>query len=197
MQLLTLLRSINICFGKLPLRKYIFPLTAGYPFRNPTAPWMKTAFPAVQRIQHFRWNGKEVNLTCAAVCQPWNSSALKWNENTTRQLAKAGASVTVRIHVQNHPVEECSIFIPKKLRAYPRTVRGTKEWNATYKIRVNVEKSINHFKDSFCIAGRKTRNEKTLHANLLLARIAQLITVIVADKIDKHQYIRNLKPLIA
>ena len=27
------------------------------------------------------------------------------------------------------------------------------EWNETYKIRVNVEKSINHFKDSFCIAG--------------------------------------------
>ena len=28
-------------------------------------------------------------------------------------------------------------------------------------IRVNVEKSINHFKDSFCIANHKTQNEKT------------------------------------
>ena len=33
------------------------------------------------------------------------------------------------------------------------------------KIRVNVEKSINHFKDSFCVANRKTQNEKTLHTN--------------------------------
>lgn len=39
--------------------------------------------------------------------------------------------------------------------------------------------------------------EKTLHSDLLLAGIAQLLTVIVADKIHKHQYIRSLKPLIA
>lgn len=53
------------------------------------------------------------------------------------------------------------------------------------------------FKDSFCVANRKTQNEKTLHADLLLASIAQLVTVIVADKIHQHQYIRSLKPLIA
>ena len=47
---------------------------------------------------------------------------------------------------------------------------------------LNVEKSINHFKDSFCIANRKTQNEKTLHADLLLAGITQLVTVLVADK---------------
>ncbi|MDB2142551.1 hypothetical protein PMX31_12770 [Enterocloster clostridioformis] len=50
---------------------------------------------------------------------------------------------------------------------------------------VAVEKSIHHLKDSFCVAGRKTQNEKTLHADLLLAGIAQLITVAVADKIHK------------
>lgn len=89
------------------------------------------------------------------------------------------------------------IYPEKKLRAYPGVERGSAEWDETYKIRVNVEKSINHFKDSFCIAGRKTQNEKTLHADLLLAGITQLITVIVADKIHQHQYIRSLKPLIA
>ena len=89
------------------------------------------------------------------------------------------------------------IYPEKNLRAYPGTIRGTDEWNSTYKIRVAVEKSINHFKDSFCVAGRKTQNEKTLHADLLLAGITQLITVLVVDKIHKHQYIRSLKPLIA
>ena len=59
----------------------------------------------------------------------------------------------------------------KNLRAYPGTARGTEEWDSTYKIRVNVEKSIHHFKDSFCIAGRKTQNEKTLHADLRPAGI--------------------------
>ena len=51
--------------------------------------------------------------------------------------------------------------------------------------------------DFFCIANRKTQNEKTLHADLLLAGITQLITVLVADKIHQLQYIRSLKPLIA
>ena len=44
------------------------------------------------------------------------------------------------------------IYPEKNLRAYPGVERGSQEWEDTYKIRVNVEKSINHFKDSFCIA---------------------------------------------
>lgn len=36
-----------------------------------------------------------------------------------------------------------------------------------------------------------------LHADLLLAGITQLVTVIVADKIHQYKYIRSLKPLIA
>ena len=89
------------------------------------------------------------------------------------------------------------IYPEQNLRAYPGCIRDTDEWDSTYKIRINVEKSINHFKDSFCVAGRKTQNEKTLHADLLLAGIAGLITVMVADKIHNYKYIRSLKPLIA
>lgn len=85
----------------------------------------------------------------------------------------------------------------KHLRAYPGTIRSTEEWNSTYKIRVNVKKSIHQFKDSFCVAGRKTRNEKYSMGNLVLAGIARLIIVMAADKIHRHQYIRSLKPLIA
>lgn len=74
------------------------------------------------------------------------------------------------------------IYPEKNLRAYPGVERGSQEWEDTYKAHVNVEKSINHFKDSFCTANRKTQNEKTLHADLLLAEITQLVTVIIADK---------------
>lgn len=89
------------------------------------------------------------------------------------------------------------VYPEKNLRAYPGVERGSKEWDDTYKIRVNVEKSINHFKDSFCVANRKTMNGKTLHADLLLAGISQLLTVVVADKIHQRQYIRSLKAFIA
>lgn len=88
------------------------------------------------------------------------------------------------------------IYPEQNLRAYPGTIRGTTEWDTTYKTRTSVERSINHFKDSFCLAGRKTQNEETLHADLILAGITQLITVVLADAIHQHQFIRSLKPLI-
>ncbi len=89
------------------------------------------------------------------------------------------------------------IYPEKNLRAYPGAIRGTQEWDDTYKIRTVVERDINHIKDNLCLAGRRTQNEKTLHADLILAGITQLITVVLADKIKHHEYIRSLKPLIA
>ena len=83
------------------------------------------------------------------------------------------------------------------LRAYPGTIRGTEDWDKTYKIRTTVERDINHIKGNLCLAGRRTQNEKTLHADLILAGITQLVTVVLADKIKHHEYIRSLKPLIA
>lgn len=89
------------------------------------------------------------------------------------------------------------IYPEKDLRAYPGTLRNTDEWNNTYKIRTVVERDINHFKDNLCLAGRRTQNEKTLHADLILAGITQLITVILADTIKRLEFVRSLKPLIA
>ena len=87
------------------------------------------------------------------------------------------------------------IYPEKDLRAYPGVLRGTEEWENTYKIRTAVERDINHLKEHLCLAGQKTQNEKTLHADLILAGITQLITVVLADKIHHHEYIRSLKPL--
>ena len=89
------------------------------------------------------------------------------------------------------------IYPEKDLRAYPGTIRDTEEWDDTYKIRTVVERDINHIKDNLCLAGRRTQNERTLHADLILAGITQLITVVLADKINHHEYIRSIKPLIA
>ena len=89
------------------------------------------------------------------------------------------------------------LYPEKDLRRCPGIVRGTEEWESTYKIRTSVERSINQIKDSFCLGDRKTQNSKTLHADLLLAGITQLITVAVADRIHKPEYFRSLKRLIA
>ena len=89
------------------------------------------------------------------------------------------------------------IYPEKDLRSYPGTLRGTEEWDNTYKVRTAVERDINHIKENLCLAGRRTQNKKTLHADLILAGITQLITVLLADKSQHHEYIRSLKPLIA
>lgn len=89
------------------------------------------------------------------------------------------------------------LYPEKNLRLCPGVIRGTEEWVSTYKIRTSVERSINHIKDSFCLGDRKTQNAKTLHADLLLAGITQLITVVVADKLQKPEYFRSIKSLIA
>ena len=80
------------------------------------------------------------------------------------------------------------IYPEKDLRAYPGAIRGTKEWDDTYKIRTAVERDINHIKDNLCLAGRRTQNEKTLHADLILAGITQLITVVLADIISNNYH---------
>ena len=140
--------------------------------------------------------GSRSHLRCGLPTMKFVCPKMKWVYDKLTKKSK-------RVCHCNNPCTASScgrmiyIYPEQNLRAYPGPVRGTKERDSTYKIRVNVEKSINHLKDSFCVAGRKTQNEKTLHADLLLAGIAWLITVIVADKIHKHQFIRSLKPLIA
>lgn len=143
-----------------------------------------------------RREGSKTHLRCSLPTMKFVCPKMKWEYSAETKTSRRVC------HCENPcTTSPCGrmiyVYPEKNFRAYPGTARGTEEWNSTYKIRANVEKSINHFKDSFCVAGRKTQNDKTLHADLLLAGIAQLVTVMVADKIHKHQYIRSLKPLIA
>lgn len=83
------------------------------------------------------------------------------------------------------------------LRNYPGIERGTMEWDIQYKKRTVVEQTIQHLKENMCISNRKTSNLKTTKADVFLAGIASLFTVILADRIKKPEYIRSMKPLIA
>lgn len=143
-----------------------------------------------------RREGSKTHLRCGLPTMKFVCPKMKWERNR-----ESGKSSRV-CHCEDPCTDSACgrmlyIYPEKDLRACPGVVRESQEWVSTYKVRVTVEKSINQFKDSYCIAGRRTRNEKTLHADLLLAGITQLITVIVADKIHKYQHIRSLKPLIA
>lgn len=89
------------------------------------------------------------------------------------------------------------LYPEKDLRVYPGTLRSTEEWDNTYKIRATIEKTIYQFKNSYCMAEQRTQNEKSLHADLLLSGITQLITIVLSDKINEHSLIISLKPLVS
>lgn len=82
-------------------------------------------------------------------------------------------------------------------RNYPGVARGTKLWDIQYKKRGIVEQTIQHLKENMCIANRKTSNLTTTKADVYLASIANLFTVILASRIKQPKYIRSLKPLMA
>ena len=54
-----------------------------------------------------------------------------------------------------------------------------------------------NFKTVYGLAGRKTQNEDTLHADLILSGITQLITVLLANTIKHPECIRTVKSFIA
>jgi hypothetical protein len=84
-----------------------------------------------------------------------------------------------------------------EFRMFPGLQRDSDEWVSLYKFRTSIERSINHFKTNMCVAGRKTRNHLTTKADVYIAGIASLLTVVVAHRMSKPQYLRSLKPLIA
>ncbi len=180
------------------IEKAYIPLNGRISLLEADCPLNENGIPCCPRDPSLpmKREGSKSHLRCGLPTMKFVCPKMKWEYDKLTKKSK-------RVCHCEEPCTESScgrmfyLYPEKNLRAYPGALRGTQEWDDTYKIRVNVEKSINHFKDSFCVAGRKTQNEKTLHADLLLAGIAQLVTVMVADKIHKHQYIRSLKPLIA
>ena len=83
------------------------------------------------------------------------------------------------------------------LRMYPGIIRGSDEWDCEYKIRGTVEQRIQYFKGPMQVGSLKTINRQTIKADTYIAGIAQLFTVILADKINRLDCINSLKSLIA
>ena len=141
--------------------------------------------------------GNTSHLRCGLKTFKFVCPKMKW------ETIPDGKSHSRRICTCDNPCTDSKcgrmvyLYPEKDLRLCPGVLRGTDEWESTYKIRTSVERSINHIKDSFCLGERKTLNAKTLHADLLLAGITQLITVVVADRIHEPEYFRSLKRLIA
>lgn len=93
---------------------------------------------------------------------------------------------------------KCVYTYPNKnLRLYPGIARNSEQWDALYAKRVTVERSIYTFKEHLCVEHRKTSNTATTKADLLLAGIVQLISVILAKAVHDLKSARKIRRLIA
>jgi hypothetical protein len=140
-----------------------------------------------------RREGSKSHLRCGKPSMKFVCPKMKWVE----EHGKSGRRTSCDDPCTDSPCGRMFYVYPEKdLRTFPGTVRETDEWKSVYKVRAAVERSICHFKDSFLVAGRRTRNADTLHADLLLAGITQLVTVLLAESMGRRQYMRSLRPLV-
>ncbi|WP_243447262.1 hypothetical protein [Clostridium tetani] len=75
--------------------------------------------------------------------------------------------------------------------------RNTEKWNNLYKIRTTTERTNNIIKHPLGLSTLKINKTNSLKAELLLAGITQLITVIIGYKINNKNKILSIKSLIA
>ena len=92
----------------------------------------------------------------------------------------------------------CAYVYPDKdLRLYPGISRDDPMFDALYKCRAAVERSISSFKGSLCLDGRKTSNVLTTKADLFFAGITQLVCVLLAGRLNDHSLARRTRALLA
>lgn len=78
------------------------------------------------------------------------------------------------------------VYQDKNLRLYPGIARDDPKFDALYKQRAAVERTISQLKLSLCLHGRKTSNVLTTKADLFLAGITQLVCVLLVGRLNDH-----------
>jgi hypothetical protein len=89
------------------------------------------------------------------------------------------------------------VYQDKDLRLYPGISRDDPKFDALYKQRAAVERSISALKETLCLQGRKTSNLLTTKADLFLAGITQLVCVLLAGRLNDHAIARRPRLLLA
>ena len=129
--------------------------------------------------------GKNRSLRCKWVCP-------KSVQNGNSRLCTCETPCT------DSSYGKCVYTYPdKNFRDCPGIPRNTEHWDNLYKHRVLVERTINIFKGSFGLNSLKTRNPKTIKADLLLAGCTQLIGVILAKAIHQVDLYKSVRKIVA
>lgn len=82
------------------------------------------------------------------------------------------------------------LYPEKVFRTCPSVLRGTQEWDSTYKTRATAERSINHFKDSFGLVV-KHRMKKLFMQTLFLPELHNLFQLFLLIKYTRINYSKS------
>ena len=137
-------------------------------------------------------------FTCVGECRgKHRSRRFKWVCPKSEQRGNTRVC-TCDQPCTNSSYGKCAYTYPDKdFRTCPGIPRNTEHWDNLYKHRVLVERTINTFKDSFGLADLKTRNTKTIKADLFLAGCTQLIGVILAKAIHQEKLYKSVRKLVS
>jgi hypothetical protein len=134
-----------------------------------------------------------------SVCRGKNrSERFKYVCHKSVKIKGAANPVCICEHPCTDNSYKCTYTYPNKnIRLYPGIPRGTDHWDNLYRHRTLAERSINIFKNDFGVAHRRSFSSFSAKANLFLAGITQLITVILAVAINQTKLFKSARKLFA
>lgn len=139
-------------------------------------------------------------FTFHSICRGKNRSArFKWVCHKSEPIHGSSKRIcTCEQPCTDSPYGRCVYTYPDKdLRLYPGIPRNTAHWDNLYRHRVLVERTIYLLKDPLGGAYRKSHSQLTAKADLLFAGIAQLFGVVLAQAINKPEFYKSVRKLIA
>lgn len=91
------------------------------------------------------------------------------------------------------------VYIPinKDYRLHCAIPRNSIKWNKLYKIRTICERAIAQLKHTMCLRASKVRKTNTIKVDVLLAGIAQLISLIILFQAKMTDHPMSIKSLVA
>ena len=116
---------------------------------------------------------------------------------------KSIRSGNTRICTCEHPCTDshygkCVYTYPdKNFRLYPGIARGTEHWDNLYRHRVQIERTIHIFKDTFALDARRSFSSVVLKADLVMAGISQLVAVLLAKAIASLKLFKSVRKICA
>jgi len=140
--------------------------------------------PALQFIPCGKCKGKKRSLRIKHICPKSRNVKGKWVCDCDDKCRDTNSTVTSYTYPSGD------------LRVYSGVVRGSDEWDDTYKIRTVIERELSSMKSDPSLNRPNTYNCASMRADVYLNAATKLITVILAFALGHSNFMRNLKKLL-